>query len=181
MTAAELLAECHAKKIILQAHDGHLDIDAPGDALTPALLARLQAHKPELLAMLAGGPQDVPGDAGPVMVASSLADVDPQPQDLPGGDRHGADGTQDAGPSDIDANDWQELTGSDGRRCLVRSDVADCEVVDLQPCPVCGCLLAWWDLMGGRHCEACSPRTAGPRLRELAQRLRERYERRAAG
>ena len=36
MTAAELLAECHARRIALQAHGGQLDIDAPAGELTPS-------------------------------------------------------------------------------------------------------------------------------------------------
>lgn len=152
MTAAELLAECQARRIILQAHGGQLDIDAPAGILTPELLARLRTCKAELLAML-------------------------QPQALPGGDPHGADGPQDLQPLDGDAAEWLELTDPDGRRCLVRSDAAGCEVIDLQPCPVCGCLERWQDLAGGWHCERCEPRTRATWLREHAQRLRERHER----
>lgn len=53
MIVADLLAECHAKDIVLQSNAGRLDIDAPGDALTPELLARLREHKAELIASLA--------------------------------------------------------------------------------------------------------------------------------
>jgi len=50
------------------------------------------------------------------------------------------------------------------------------EIIDLpEPCPSCGRWDFWQDLRGTWHCEACSPRTAGPRLRELAERLRTRY------
>jgi hypothetical protein len=109
--------------------------------LTPALLARLQAHKPELLAMLAGGPQDL------------------QPQD-----------------DHSDAAGWQEYIDPDGRRCLVRSDLADYEIIDLPtPCTVCGGIVAWWDLAGGQHCERCHPRTTGERLRQRAALARTRH------
>ncbi len=151
MTAAELLTECQARHIDLQAHGGQLDIDAPAGELTPELLARLRDCKPELLAML-----------------------QPQPSDVPGGDRHGADGPQD---DHGDAGEWLELTDPDGRRCLVRSDAADITIIDLQPCPVCGGLERWQDLAGGWHCERCEPRTRATWLREHAQRLRERHER----
>ena len=50
---AELLADCDAHGIrLLPAGDGGLTIDAPQDALTPAMLARLKARKAELLASL---------------------------------------------------------------------------------------------------------------------------------
>ena len=50
---AELLADCDAHGIrLLLAGDGGLTIDAPQDALTPDLLARLKAHKAELLTLL---------------------------------------------------------------------------------------------------------------------------------
>jgi hypothetical protein len=72
---------------------------------------------------------------------------------------------------------WSEYTAPEGRHGWQRADLAGCQVVDLQPCPNCGGLLVWWDVTGGRHCEDCSPTKAGPRLREVAQRLRERYAR----
>ncbi|MGA2032820.1 MAG: hypothetical protein ABSG68_11220 [Thermoguttaceae bacterium] len=56
---AELLADCDARGIRLHpAGDGGLTIDAPGhplggsSALTPDMVARLKAHKAELLALL---------------------------------------------------------------------------------------------------------------------------------
>ena len=151
-TAAELLTDIQARGIELQPHGAALRF-RPRDKVTPALLARLQAHKPELLRLLAGCPQAL------------------QPL--------GADGPQDE-PGDGDATGWIERATAAGWE-LVRTDFADAEIHDLQPCPVCGCLERWQDNGGGWHCEACSPRTAGPWLRELAQRLRERYTRRAAG
>jgi len=52
-TLADLLADCDAHGIRLALADGGgLEIDAPQDVLTPDLLARLKAHKAELLAML---------------------------------------------------------------------------------------------------------------------------------
>lgn len=50
---AELLADCDARGIRLHpAGDGGLTIDAPQAALTPDMVARLKAHKAELLALL---------------------------------------------------------------------------------------------------------------------------------
>ena len=72
--------------------------------------------------------------------------------------------------------EWQEVINRDGRRIWQRADVAGCESIDWPtPCEVCGGVLYWWDLRGGQRCERCEPRTTGPRLRELAQRLREQY------
>ena len=49
-TLADLLAECDTYGIrLIPVGDGSLTIDAPQDALTPDLLARLKAHKAELL------------------------------------------------------------------------------------------------------------------------------------
>jgi len=49
----ELLADCDARGIRLHlAGDGGLTIDAPQAALTPDMLARLKAHKAELVAVL---------------------------------------------------------------------------------------------------------------------------------
>jgi hypothetical protein len=74
--------------------------------------------------------------------------------------------------------DWSEFTTPDGRHGWQRADVTDLQVIDLPgPCPSCGGIVFWWDVTGGRHCEACSPRTRAIRLREHAQRLRERYAR----
>jgi len=50
---AELLADCDARGIRLHpAGDGGLTIDAPQEALAPDMMARLKAHKAELLALL---------------------------------------------------------------------------------------------------------------------------------
>ena len=50
---ADLLAECDVHSIRLSvAEAGGLEIDAPQDALTPDLLARLKAHKEDVLAIL---------------------------------------------------------------------------------------------------------------------------------
>lgn len=165
-TAASLLARCDSLGIGLQAHGGRLRFYGRDDDLTPELAAKLQAHAAELLEIIGGGPQD--GDGGPVTAG---------PQDLPGGDPDGADGAQDPAPSDSDAAEWQEVTDTDGRRCLVRSGAADLEIIDVNPCPVCGCLERWQDLAGEWHCERCSPRTRATRLREHAQRLREWHAR----
>lgn len=53
MTAAALLAELRALGATVAADGDRLAIDAPAGALTPALLARLRAHKPLILATLA--------------------------------------------------------------------------------------------------------------------------------
>lgn len=47
-----LLADLQARQVQLRVADGKLRVNAPQGALTPALTARLQAHKPALLALL---------------------------------------------------------------------------------------------------------------------------------
>lgn len=58
---AELLADCEAHGIrLVLAGEGGLTIDAPHDALTSDLLARLRDHKAELLALLWPMPPERP-------------------------------------------------------------------------------------------------------------------------
>jgi len=57
---ANLLADCDAHGIRLALADGGLTIDAPEDALTPDLLARLKDHKADLLVMLRPTPDLAP-------------------------------------------------------------------------------------------------------------------------
>jgi len=74
-----------------------------------------------------------------------------------------------------DAGEWLDLPDADGRRCLVRSELAGLEIIDAKPCPVCGGLERWQDLADGWHCERCSPALGlGQQLRERAAQLRER-------
>ena len=49
-----LLADLGARGVTLAAEDGQLKVQAPKGALTPALRDALAAHKPALLARLAG-------------------------------------------------------------------------------------------------------------------------------
>lgn len=71
--------------------------------------------------------------------------------------------------------DWVEIH-AEGRVSLVHPDHVDDLIVDLpEPCPNCGGIVVWWDLLGGTHCEQCEPRTVAQRLRERAEQLRERY------
>lgn len=151
--AVELLEFCHAQKIYLTAENGRLEIDAPAGELTDELLQRLRTCKAELLQLLASDSQD-----------------------LPGGDPHGADGPQDLQPSDIDAGEWLDLTNPDGRRCLVRSDAAEIEIIDPMPCPVCGGIDRWQDVAGDWHCPTCRPISGtGERLRQRVAALRQRF------
>ncbi len=124
------------------------------------------------------------GELGAPAAVTGWEPRDAGPQDLPGCDplgvvsAHGDDGDagQDLQPQDGDAGEWQEYIDPDGRRGWVRADVADCEVVDLQPCPNCDGMVSWWDAAGGAHCEACSPAPGrGQRLQQRAAELRGRY------
>lgn len=55
MTAIEVLYECRARGVKLQADGGRLRFSPP-DRVPSALVAALREHKPELLAMLADPP-----------------------------------------------------------------------------------------------------------------------------
>jgi len=54
MSAAALLAELRADGVILAANGDKLAIEAARGILTPELMARMRAAKPELMAILAG-------------------------------------------------------------------------------------------------------------------------------
>jgi hypothetical protein len=60
-TLIQLLADCDSLgiRLLVAGADG-LTIDAPKDALTPDLLDRLKAHKPELLESLRPTPEVAP-------------------------------------------------------------------------------------------------------------------------
>lgn len=77
-------------------------------------------------------------------------------------------GTQ---PQDGDALDWQEYLDADGGRCLVRSDAAGLEIIDVEPCPRCHGIERWQDLPGNWHCERCEPRTQATLLRQRGAEL----------
>ena len=58
---AELMADCDARGIRLHpAGEGDLTIDAPQETLKPDMVARLKAHKAELLALLRPAPAAEP-------------------------------------------------------------------------------------------------------------------------
>jgi hypothetical protein len=183
-SASDLLALCDAQGIRVQAlPDGRLDVDAPEELLTPELVEALRGCKAELLTMLAGGPERI----GTGMVAGDPRDGAPvagAPRDgapVAGDPRDGApvagdprDGAPVIDPQD--PPDFLEVIEADGRRIWQRPEMVALEVIDFpDPCPVCGGIERWQDLVDGWHCERCEPRTAGPRLRELVQRLRVRY------
>ncbi len=70
LTLTELLADCEAHGIRLApTAQGGLEIDAPQEALTPERLARLKAHKADLLALLWPTPETAPTLPGPTNAA----------------------------------------------------------------------------------------------------------------
>lgn len=52
MTARELIETCRRRDIHLRVRDGQLDVDAPRNALTDAILQQLRGAKAELVALL---------------------------------------------------------------------------------------------------------------------------------
>jgi hypothetical protein len=179
MTAAQLLADCQARDIVLTAAGDRLNVDAPKAELTPELVAKLQAHKPELLDLLKLG--DSPAvetcpRCGSVRIAAGLTlrvCIDCEMIIGPVGDVQ-----DDFAREDHDDVEWIDLQSQGDMAVVVRSDASDLEIIDLPPpCPECGGIAFWWDVLGNGHCERCKPRTEGDRLRKLAQELREGTER----
>jgi len=152
VTAAELLADCTAREIILTVRGDRLEIDAPEVELTPELMARLQAHKPELLEILQPEPHATDSDSPA-----------PAPQQ-----------EQPADP----AAEWLERTAPNGRQVTERADAGagwDDAIDPAPPCEKCGGILRWIDAAGGMHCPTCSPSRTADRLRRLANQARARY------
>jgi hypothetical protein len=72
--------------------------------------------------------------------------------------------------------DWIERPGPDGYVTFESPAAADMEILDVPaPCPQCGGIVPWWDLLGELHCEHCEPRTKSEAIRRRALELRERY------
>lgn len=166
---ADVLADCDAHGIRLALADGGgLAIDAPKDALTPNLLARLKEHKADLLVMLRPAPEVAPinqADAATVWQAAlDRLEGDPLfPPDVMEGLR-AADARLEDDPDSGEANESIELI-----------DPPDA-------CPDCGSLELWQTVAGdlygrtpGRwRCLRCDPRTTAQRLRERAAQIRPR-------
>ena len=149
---------------------GQLDVDAPGGLLTDELLSRLREHKAGLLMRLAPDsdePQDGPRQAQSQNTelahgsVSCECETDASPAGAP---RHNPG----------NETEWIERIDSNGRRIWRRADTPEIALADIpDPCLDCGGIDQWVDLLGGWHCVKCDPCSAGPRLREIAQRLRE--------
>jgi hypothetical protein len=184
---ADLLADCDAHGVRLALADGGgLEIDAPQDALTPDLLARLKAHKADLLAILRPAPEVAPvnqADAAAVWQAAlDRLEGDPLfPPDVLEGLRAAEVRWIEESPDcDLATEPITDPIGPDGWP-------VDCiDPDELTPCPKCGTLELWQsaagDLFGltpGRwRCMKCDPPTAARRLAEAAERIRRRANRR---
>lgn len=174
-TPIELLAECEAHGIRLTVYgDGGLAIDAPRDAMTPDLLARLKAHKADVLALLRPAPEAAPIDSSdPAAVWQAALDRlegDPlSPPDLMealraadarwANDEPHGEPANDPAPEPLD------------RKC---SSVDYIDAGELTPCPKCGTLELWQTLADNWRCLYCDPPTTARRLAELAARIRRR-------
>ena len=150
-----LLADLQQQGVHLEAHGDRLRY-CPRSALTPELVERLKAHKVELLAALRAG--GVPG--------ASIA--------LPG-----------VSPFSrwVQRSDWRDRMGWEAQG--LPDEVAwwrRCDFEDLpepgNPCPKCGSLEYWTDLLGGRHCQHCDGDLLrrGLELVQLAGKIRNRKE-----
>jgi len=156
MSAAELLSDLSRLGIQLEA-DGERLRYFPRSALTPDLLARLKAYKPDLLAMLRPAP-DVMDD----LRAAETRWIDESPD------------------CDLATEPIAEPIGPDGWP-------VDCiDPNELTPCPNCGTLELWQSVAGDLfgltpgqwRCMRCDPPTAARRLAEAAERFRRRAHRR---
>lgn len=177
---ADLLADCDSHGIRLALADGGgLAIDAPKDALTPELLARLKAHKADLLPMLRPAAElGTCEDCGQSLTETPTFDGFLN-LECPGCDR---------------CFGCRPSTGEIAARFAVAPEkaitVSDDEsqvIGEVVPCPDCGSLELWQSAAGnlfglthGRwRCMKCDPPTAAQRLPEAADRIRRRANQRA--
>jgi hypothetical protein len=175
----DLLADCHARGIRLALAPGDgLAIDAPQDALTPDLLGRLKAHKPDLLVMLR--PEAELGtceDCGQALTETPTFDGFLN-LECPRCDRC-------FGCRPSTGEIAARFAGAPQKAIPVVVDESQA-IGEVVPCPKC-CKLELWqtaadDLFGltpGRwRCVKCEPPTDARRLAEAAERIRRRANRR---
>jgi hypothetical protein len=171
-----LLAELRAAGVVLSVVDEGLAFDAPADAMTEDRLARMRADREGLLALLGGGPVEVPR-------------IEPEPQPVvdaqPEVEGVGSAVVCPWCGSDRLAND------AEGVRCercerlawvlvgasLVRADAVDDAVEWLGPdevdaCPRCGDLCDTMTALGGWACSRCEPERMAITARWMAKRER---------
>lgn len=199
MTAATLLADLEARGVVLQARDDQIWF-RPRNAVPTDLIDRLRQFKPDLLEILrrrgtgADDPASSPRSDAELPSPAAITPLhcaicgrrrsSEQRLELGGeqGDPAAMETLQGSSPSlgsgfYQDATSvWLELEQPDGCFALVRVDAIDQQVVEIQECPKCGGVLAWWDMLGRRHCEACEPRKTAEALRNRAAYLRAKYE-----
>jgi hypothetical protein len=120
----------------------------PTVVIPAELLARLKAHKADLLAAL-------------------------RPMGQPHGDlRRGADADLPGGAGgDPGDPDHAELVDRGERGLAAEEDVIP---ADVPPCPRCGLLELWQTLAGDWRCLRCDPPTTAIRVLEHVQRIRQR-------
>jgi hypothetical protein len=155
-TADDVLNELQGLGIEFQPDGDSLWV-RPQGRLTPELLLRLRDHKTELLALLQTD--------NTVYAHETRPDAETGGVVLP------------AVPQDGDLAGWSEFTTPDGRHGWQREDVADERIIDIPtPCPTCKGIVFWWDVTGGRHCEACTPpNPSAADFRRRAAAARERH------
>jgi len=73
MTAADLLVELSARRVVLIPDGELLRYRAPRGALSPDLIEEVKAHKPDLLHMLAEAPRPYLGPCGELVVPLGCA------------------------------------------------------------------------------------------------------------
>ncbi|MCY2986925.1 MAG: hypothetical protein NTY19_03545 [Planctomycetota bacterium] len=199
MTIATLLADLEARGVVLQARNDQLWFH-PRSAVPSELIDRLRQFKPDLLDILRR-PEASGGD--PVCSADPDAELPSPAACTPsrcaicgrlrrGSEQHSVVGGGQCYPATETPQGnflsdgsllftdgtvvWLELDKPDGYVSLARLYVIDHDVADIEECPNCGGILAWWDMLGRRHCETCEPRKTAEALRNRAACLRAKYE-----
>lgn len=140
-----LLADCKAHDIRLHLGEGdNIDVDAPPNTLTPALLASLKARKSELLATL-------------------RPEADAKCVDL-------ADATElwQAALDRLEGNPLFPREIIEGARMAEASwgDSETLEPIELDPCPACGTLELWQSVAGNWRCQRCDPPETSRHLKD---------------
>lgn len=191
MNAAELLAECHTRDIILHPNGGQLDIDAPAGALTDELLQRMRDAKPELLAILRSDAEALQAqrEAEAEREAIQWCETGPA-HEVEAALREAIDGFEKLYRGDAKqdlaaaaprprsavpvAVEWP--TVADRWVDYPEAGKAD-EVIDPpDPCPECGTLELWQTLAGNWRCLRCDPPKKSRQLMRRAAHLREGYD-----
>jgi len=155
--ASDILRDCAAASIVLRAEGNDLAFDGPRSAVTPDLVDRMKAHKPELLAML-----QPEGDE--TQVADGLLNELARRGCLLGLDEAGGLVMDDV-PLDISGAVTAhevELTRILRIEAASMAEAIAAMIDPPDPCQECGTLELWQTLAGNWRCLRCDPPSRNP-------------------